>query len=165
MNNFRPIASLDCFRLTASLHARQSLMKDRPCLLRAGKDWTKACDEKWQALRNLIGQIERLPSSEGYESGDVYLLSVPPSEATDWEKHQTLAQPSDPMAQIQWQTLHLPIITNPGVHVHSGPEVTHIPFWLLTWVNSVPLGCVVNHGDRMACHLVIEFRPTGGAAQ
>ena len=152
MSNFHAIAFLDCFRLTASLHARQHLLKEQRCLLRAGVDnWDpQTCDEKWQALRNVVSRIERHPLAQNFviEWGDVQLLSVPPHSATEWESY------ADPI----YQFLYLPIITNPSVRVHSGLECLHVPFWVLTWVNSAPLGCVVNHGEHLAVHLVVEFR-------
>ena len=152
MKNFSQIDFLDCFRLTASLHTRQHLLKEQRCLLRAGADYwdPQTCDEKWQALRNVVSRIERHQLAQNFviEWGDVLLLSVPPHSGSEW-----LSYP-DPI----YQFLHLPIITNPSVRVHSGLECLHVPFWVLTWVNSAPLGCVANPGDEIAVHLVVEFR-------
>lgn len=53
---------------------------------------------------------------------------------------------------------HLPLLTNPGCYLYSGPEMQHVPVGMLTYFNNKPRHCAANWGQTMRLHLIFEMR-------
>lgn len=53
---------------------------------------------------------------------------------------------------------HLPLLTNPGCLLYSGPEMQHIPVGMLTYFNNRVRHSAANWGATMRLHLIFEMR-------
>jgi hypothetical protein len=160
MSNFVPLAVLDVWSLAASLRSRMNMFRrgetesvadpTTRVLLRQPNDEGDAVNlVEWPHLANVLSRIVRLPKAQGQELGSVYLAHLRQGSFVQWH--------ADPPRG--WQTLHLPIVTNPGAWMYSGPQSAHLESGVLTWVNAAALCSEVNFGEFPRIHLVLEVRP------
>lgn len=52
---------------------------------------------------------------------------------------------------------HLPLVTNPGCRLYSGPHVEHVPVGMLTYFNNHVRHCAANWGTTERVHLIFEM--------
>jgi hypothetical protein len=137
MPNFRCLGFLDTFDAVAQLHRLQS-----------GRADTFLLDESWRSGRSLVARARKL---------------IPRGEELRITAEVQRRAPGGPSA---WRIadggffeFRIPLVTNPGVVEHRGPESVSMGIGSLWWCNGETWRCETNWGQHPSYHMVIHAEP------
>jgi Aspartyl/Asparaginyl beta-hydroxylase len=186
MNNFRAVVHLDTFAVMPRLHKLQpanwkgvtergeynvpEIGMGASIILRGHDPITKEnwLDDlpiketqtltEWATMKSLLAKARKAimnePIAKQYLSG---------------EMGRAMVSRLDPGSTIFWHVddgpyheknirFHLPLVTNPGCLLYSGPESMHVPVGLLTYFNNRVRHSAANWGQFHRLHLIFEMR-------
>ena len=185
LNNFLPLGHFDTFDVVAKLHKlsphtwkgvpergevnNDLIGRGASLLLRAHDGITS---ENW--LENL--SVDDLPALAEWESMQRLLdraagaIMAHPlgGQFLSGEMGRAMVSRLDPGSTIFWHLddgpyhsrtmrFHLPLVTNPGCLMYSGPETLHLPAGSLWWFNNHVRHSAANWGQHMRLHLIFEM--------
>lgn len=178
MTHFRPVTHLDTFALVASLHGRRSLFdaitlrqdtpgsphKDTRSIFLRGPDDPNATTwfqdvphkdygwlESWPEAQDVLDHIAVALKVPGMVFGKVMVIELKAGGALGWHRDE------GPYSERHVR-YHLPLVSNPGAILYSGPEQAHLPVGLLTHFDNRSLHSAANHGAHARIHLVADVR-------
>jgi hypothetical protein len=185
LNNFLPLGHLDTFDVVAKLHklaphtwegvpergeVNSDMIGRGASLLLRGHDpithenWLHDLPvsdlpalAEWLSMRRLLDQASS--AIMGHQLGAHFLSG---------EMARTMVSRLDPGSTIFWHLddgpyhgrtmrFHLPLVTNPGCLMYSGPETLHLPAGSLFWFNNHVRHSAANWGPFMRLHLIFEM--------
>lgn len=125
----------------------------------------KPYDKPWRTMQRLLRQARDAIMAESIakqylsgEMGRAMLSRLDPGSTIFWHD-------DDGPYHSRHIRFHLPIVTNPGCFLYSGPEQLHLPAGMLTYFNNRVRHSAANWGDLLRVHLIFEMRRLDAPAE
>ena len=118
----------------------------------------KPHDKPWESMRRLLLQAKKAIMAEQLarqylsgEMGRAMISRLDPGSSIFW--HQ-----DDGAYHEKHVRFHVPLVTNPGCLMYSGPEMVHMPAGALFFFNNRVRHSAANWGRQHRLHLILEMR-------